>query len=345
MNDLAKREYWIVGGGAVGGTLAFHLVRAGHDVRIVDTDEAHVAAIRQHGIAIDRRGERVSVRLSASTPADLHQRTAHRVLMCVKGVGATEAAADWIADRLAPDGFVVCAQNGLHVLEVANRVGSARTIGAFVDFFADVIEPGVISDGGSGSLIIGELDGALTERTKQVVADLQAWGPAESTQNILGYLWSKLAFSSMLAATALVDAPMADLIDQHRELMLAIAAEVFDLAHRFDVSLESFDAFDPAALGPESSAKDAGINRLVAWLRGQTKTRSGVWRDLAVHRRATEASVRYADLVQLRDSLGVISPHLEALVAMLREIESGRRDIAHDNLYELERVTSPVRDL
>ncbi|MGH7620573.1 MAG: ketopantoate reductase family protein [Gemmatimonadaceae bacterium] len=177
------------------------------------------------------------------------------------------------------------------------------------------------------------------------MADLQAWGPAESTRNILGYLWSKLAFSSMLAATALVDAPMADLIDRHRELMLAIAGEVFDLAYRYEVSLESFDAFDPTALAPDSKDRDAGIDRLVAWLRGQTKTRSGVWRDLAVHRRMTEAALRYTDVIQLRDSLGATSPHLEALVAMLREIESGRRDMTDENLHTLERDTSAVRDL
>lgn len=345
MNDSAKREYWIVGGGAVGGTLAFYLARAGHVVRVVDADERHVAAIRRHGVTIDRRGERLSQRVSASTPSDPQAGKARRVLMCVKGVGATEAAADWIASRLAPDGFVVCAQNGLHVLEVAKRVGRERTVGAFVDFFADVIEPGVISDGGAGSLVVGELNGLVTDRIEEVVADLQAWGPAEATRNILGYLWSKLAFSSMLAATALVDAPMAELIDQHRDLMLAIAGEVFDLARRFEVSLESFDGFDPYALGPESNDKDGGIDRLVAWLRGQTKTRSGVWRDLAVHRRATEASLRYADVVQLRDSFGASSPHLEALVAMLREIESGRRDIAHENLDDLERTTSAMRDL
>ena len=345
MTEPTKRPYWIVGGGAIGGTLAYWLSRAGHRVCVIDTDANHVAAIRRHGIAIDRQGRRVSEAVAAWTPDDAPNARVDRVLMSVKGVGATEAAADWIVSRLAPDGFVVCAQNGLHVLEVANRVGRERTVGAFVDFFADVTEPGVICDGGTGSFIVGELDGSPTDRTKDVVADLQAWGPAESTENILGYLWSKLAFSSMLAATALVDAPMADLIDAHRDVMLAIAGEVFDLARRCGVSLESFDGFDPASLRPESSDKDAGIGRLVAWLRGQTKTRSGVWRDLAVHRRATEASVRYADIIQVRDSFGASSPHLEALVTMLREIESGRRNMSDDNLDELERETSATRNL
>jgi len=41
----------VVGGGAIGGTLAARMTRAGHDVLICDADEAHVAAIREHGLA------------------------------------------------------------------------------------------------------------------------------------------------------------------------------------------------------------------------------------------------------------------------------------------------------
>ena len=42
----------IWGAGAIGGTLAVYLARAGHAVRLVDTDPQHVAAIRAHGLRL-----------------------------------------------------------------------------------------------------------------------------------------------------------------------------------------------------------------------------------------------------------------------------------------------------
>lgn len=333
--DTHKRDYVIVGAGAIGGTLAFHLARAGHAVRAIDTDLRHVEAIRHHGVSIVRDGVRDAVRVPIELPNESDIAEASRVLICVKGVGATERAASWVADRLAPDGIAVCIQNGLQVWEVAREVGHDRTIGAFVDFFADVTEPGVIVDGGTGALVIGELDGSSTTRVRDLVDDLQAWGPAQSTTNILGYLWSKLGFSAMLAATALADEPMADLIDRHRTVMLSLTDEVFALARNQKIALERFDGFDPAGLSSTPRARTAAVERLVKWLRGQAKTRSGVWRDIAVHRRETEASGRYEDLICLGESAGIACPHLERLVGMLRELELGRRAMTSANLLEL----------
>lgn len=330
-----RRDYVVVGVGAIGGTLAFHLSRAGHRIIGVDSDPAHVAAIREHGIVIRRDGDVVSVRIMASTPDDGPRRIASAVLLCVKGVGATERATEWLAPRLEPGAFVVCVQNGLQYERVAGRLGPSRTVAAFVDFFADVVEPGVIEDGGTGTLVVGEIDGHASARVNDVVADLQAWGPARSTDNVVGYLWSKLGFSAMLGATALADAPMADLIDRHRDVMIALAREVFALAERRGIMLPAFDAFDAGALQGTPPERDAAIDQLVQWLRRQSKTRSGVWRDIAVHGRPTEAVVRYARLVTEARSAGLSCPHLASLVELLAECESGRRPMAEINLSAL----------
>jgi 2-dehydropantoate 2-reductase len=335
MSEREKRDYVIVGAGAIGGTVAFHLVRAGHRVLAIDTDAAHVAAIRRDGITIVRDGVRESVAVPVATPDEGAVTAAMRVLICVKGVGATEAASDWIAPRLATNGFVVSLQNGLQVQKVSDRVGSRRTVGAFVDFFADLVAPGLIADGGAGTLMVGEVDGAHSERVRELVIDLQAWGPARATRNIMGYLWAKLGFSAMLAATALADAPMAELIDRHRDVMLSLTDEVFALADHRQIALECFDAFDPSALRGNAAARQGGIDCLVAWLRGQPKTRSGVWRDIAIHQRPTEAVGRYAELIAAARDVGRPTPHLEALVDILRELESARRGMSEDNLDDL----------
>lgn len=314
--------YTVVGGGAIGGTLAFSLARAGHRVRLVDTDAAHVAAVRAHGLTVARGEHRESVRVEAVTPEECDA-TLGRVLLAVKAQ-ATGAALDWIEPRLAPDGWVVSLQNGFNEEPIAQRIGAGRTVAAFVNIFADVVEPGVIMDGGAGALVIGERHGApVSDRVRSLVDDLRSWGPAVADDNVEGYLWAKAGFGAMLAATALADAPMAELIDRHPATMAAVAAEVFSVADALGVTLEAFDAFEPHAFRRDASeeTRRAATARLTAWLRTQAKDRSGIWRDLAVRRRPVEVTTHYAEVFAEAGRHGVATPVLRAVIDQLRELE------------------------
>jgi 2-dehydropantoate 2-reductase len=318
-----SHDYTVVGAGAIGGTLAHHLARSGHRVTVVDADEAHVRAIRDDGLTIVRDGQRSAVPVTEACTPDGGPAQVDRVILAVKAQ-ATEQALDWIEPRLGDDGFVVSLQNGLNEGTIAVRVGEHRTVGAFVNLFADVIGPGEIHDGGLGALVVGELDGSHSDRVRSVVADLQAWGPARATTNVTGFLWSKLGFGAMLTATALADAPMADLIDRHRGLMHALAGEVFSVAAAQGIDLEPFDAFDPAPYAAgDPKAKDTATDRLVVWLRTQAKDRSGIWRDLAVRRRPTEVPTHYGEVMRVADRLGVLTPLLTHLLDQIRDLEAG----------------------
>ena len=319
------RPYVIVGAGAIGGTLGHHLARAGHPVTVVDADPEHVRRIEAGGLVLVRGAERSTARVArALTPGpDEQALRVERVLLAVKAQ-ATGPALEWIAPRLADDGFVVSLQNGLNEDDIAHRIGRDRTVGAFVNLFADVIGPGEIRDGGQGALVVGELDGRDSRRVREVVADLQAWGPARATGNVSGYLWSKLGFGAMLVATALADAPMAELIHRHRPVMHALAAEIYAVAAAEGVTLEPFDAFDPLPYaGDDDSAKERATDALVAWLRTQAKDRSGIWRDIAVRRRPTEVPTHYRPVLAAAARHGIPVPGLERLVAQIGELEAG----------------------
>lgn len=332
----SARAYTIVGGGAIGGTLAFHLAEAGHPVRIVDADAAHVAALRGHGLVLRGAAGDRKVPVSAATPGETSE-VDDRVLLCVKAQ-ATETAMTWLAPLLPRTGFVVSLQNGLNEQAIAAHVGPDRTVGAFVNLFADVAEPGVIRDGGPGALVVGEMSGSPSARVDEVVADLQAWGPARATRNVSGYLWAKLGFGAMLTATALADAPMADLIDRHRPLMYALVTEIFAVAAARGYTLEPFDAFEPGAYlpGVDPAERDAATDRLTAWLRTQAKDRSGIWRDIAVRHRPVEVHDHYGPVVAAGASLGVATPLLSAMLTRLGEVERGETTMAESLLTELE---------
>jgi 2-dehydropantoate 2-reductase len=329
--------YTVVGAGAIGGTLALHLAQAGHEVLVVDADAEHVLAVRSAGLIVraPHRPDRVA-RVDAVTPAQLPRRgPLGKVVLAVKSQ-ATAAAADLIAPLLADDGYVVSVQNGLNGHTVAARVGAHRTLVAFVNFAADVIAPGVIGAGGPGALVVGELDGSPSARVDALVADLAAWGPARSSTNVEGYLWSKLGYAAMLVASALADAPMAELVDRHRAVMHRAVRDVFAVAAAEGVVLEPFDAFDPAAYtcGDEARA-DRATDALVAWLHTLDKKRSGIWRDIAVRRRPTEVPAQFGPVLERAGAHGVELAVLPELVAAIARLEAGEVAMGERLLHEL----------
>jgi 2-dehydropantoate 2-reductase len=252
----------------------------------------------------------------------------------------TSAALDAIGPLLAADGFVVSVQNGLNERVIANAIGARRTVGCFVNFGADVIEPGVILRGNRGSVVVGELDGITTPRTTAVHEVLRLFEPdAVLTENIWGYLWGKLAYGSMLFATALSDASIADVLDSsiHRPLVIGLAREAMAVAAASGIQPMPFDGFDPSAFAPAASNEDAheSLDRLVAFNRGSAKSHSGVWRDLAVHKRRTEVDAQIAPIADFGAELGVATPLTRRLVELIHDVEEGRRSQSWETLSEL----------
>jgi 2-dehydropantoate 2-reductase len=332
-------SYTVVGGGAIGGTLAFHLAGAGHRVLVVDSDAAHVAAIRKRGLSIRRAdGTERTRRVEACTPDEVTE-PFDAVILAVKA-NATTTAANWIVPRLAADGYVASLQNGLCEPEIAAAVGIARTVSAFVNLFADVVEPGVIADGGPGALVVGELDGTVTCRVREFVADLQAWGPAVASENVAGFLWSKLAYGVVAAASATVDDPIFETIEGFPDLSVALAREVYAIAAAQGIAPEPFDAWQAGAFAVDIPPERTRIAlaEFCAWLRTQPKTRTGIWRDLAVRRRPTEVPAQYAPVLRMAAEHGLACRGIGAVLGMIGELEAGRRERSRRNLVELDQL-------
>jgi 2-dehydropantoate 2-reductase len=222
---------------------------------------------------------------------------------------------------------------------IARHIGERRTVGAFVNFSADYLEPGLIHFAGRGTFVIGELNGALTPRLESLRSALGHWGEVRTTDNIWGYLWGKQAYGAMLFATALTNDSMADAIDQHREVVVDLAREVLGVAAGLHVKPLGFDGFEPESISSSDAAVvGASLDRLIAIRRTDEKTHSGVWRDLAVRKRRTEVDAHFLPIVERASQVGVDVPLLQRMIAMIHDIEDGRREFAGANLDELARA-------
>ena len=334
----------IWGAGAMGGSLGAWLIRAGHDVRFVDSDDAHAAAIREGGLRITGPVDEFTIPASCVAPADMTAGLGI-VLLAVKA-HHTQAAMQTLAPLLADDGFVVSVQNGLNEMVIAEHVGAARTVGCFVNFGADVTGPGEIMRGNRGATVVGELNGDLSPRIREVHALFQDFEPdAVLTQNIWGYLWGKLAYGSILFATALTDASIADALASpaHRPVFVGLAREAMAVGSARGVRPEPFDGFDPRAFSPGAGEAEAhqSLDRLVAFNRGSAKTHSGVWRDLAVRKRRTEVDAQIAPIAALGTEMNVPTPLTHRLVELIHDVEEGRRPQAWATLDDLAGVREP----
>jgi 2-dehydropantoate 2-reductase len=322
----------------MGGSIGAALVRRRQRVLFVEKDPDHVAAMRASGLRIIGPVEAFRVAVDAVTPEDLQGRY-QMVFLCVKAHHTREAT-EQLKPHLADQGVVVSIQNGLCELEIADVVGYERTMGAFVNFGADYLEPGVIHRGNRGAVVVGELDGRSTRRAEEAFRLLRHFEPnAILSDNIFGYLWGKLAYAALLFATALTDASIADVLEapEHRPLMKVLALEVVSVAMARGVKLEGFDGFDPHSFAPTApeGAAEASLDDLVAFNRASAKTHSGIWRDLAVRKRRTEVDAQLGPVVRLGEEVGAATPLARALIRQIHELEEGTRKQEWANLVEL----------
>lgn len=336
----------IVGAGAIGGITGAHLARSGHRVQFVEKDPTHVEAIRRDGLQIGGQSE-----FTVNVPVFFPEEVAAPIGVLILAVKTlhTREALEPLVPLLSEDGYVVSMQNGLEEPKIAALVGERRTVGAFLTFGGYYDRPGRLIYSGPASLRVGELDGRISARVQALARVLSDFHPAAPTDNIQGWLWGKLVLSTLYMATATVDADVVDILSRPecRAVLAGLVTEALQVADALRIRVEPVDGFNPAALrrGAESpEARAAWEAQTAYWKRGIAR-RTGVWRDLAVRRRRTEAGPILGALVGAAQGAGLVVPHAQRLVSIIREVEDGQREMDWANLAEIgsSRSTTAIR--
>lgn len=183
----------VIGAGAMGSVYAGLLAEAGHEVWAVDVWAEHVAAIRADGLRIEGASGDRTVRLDATAEA-------RDAAPCDLAVIATKArhvadAARAAAAILAPGGTALTIQNGLGGGEAATEVlGAGRVaIGVAGGFGARVLAPGHVRHEGMELIRLGETEGPVTARLREIA---EVWSGAgfrvRTFDDIHQLVWEKL---------------------------------------------------------------------------------------------------------------------------------------------------------
>ena len=213
-------RYVVYGVGAVGGVIAGHLHRTGHDVTLVARG-AHLAAIRERGLTLDTYEATYVVDAPATdTVADVSWTEDTVVVIAVKSQHTPTVLADLV--RHAPAGTpVLTAQNGVaNETEALRRF--ARTYGVLVMLPSTHLEAGVVVQKCHpvpGMLDLGRVPGGTDDVCDAVAADLRTAGfGSEVRPDIMAWKHRKLLMNLGNAVDATcTPGPAADQLAERAE--------------------------------------------------------------------------------------------------------------------------------
>ncbi len=210
----------VIGAGALGGTFAALLTRAGHDVTVTARG-AGLAAIRADGIRLSGGFGDAHVH-----PAALERLTEkpELALVCTKAQDAEAAIAD---NARVLDGVpVIVVQNGLHGVVTAERLlPRSDCFGALVIIAANYTQPGSVRVTTAAPTYLGRGSGPADEETLRWQAVLKKAAPTVAIGNFTGAQWTKLVVNMLNALPAITGMTVQDVV-AHRGLRRVMAASM-----------------------------------------------------------------------------------------------------------------------
>lgn len=184
----------ILGCGAMGTVLGAYMTKNGCNVELIDSYEAHVQALNEKGAHIVGTVD-FTVPVKAITPGQMEG--IYDVVFLFTKQTANDEVLPNLLPHLGPDSTVCTLQNGVPEPFVAAHVGKARTVGGTVLWGATFQEPGVSEltqdlSRNDHLFEIGEMDGTITPRIRQVADVLGYMGPTAVTDSLMASRWGKL---------------------------------------------------------------------------------------------------------------------------------------------------------
>ncbi|MGD1923255.1 MAG: ketopantoate reductase family protein [Paracoccaceae bacterium] len=235
----------VIGSGAMGSIYAVLMADAGHDVSIVDIDQAHVDATNANGLRVEGASGDRTIRIPAQVDVD-GMAPADHVIIATKYDGVADAARKALK-VMRDDTDLVTVQNGLGSADiVADSGGGDRlSMGVVGGFQANLKGPGHSFHNGMEMVRFGSYANHDQARLERIANIWKSAGfDAQVFDDIHRMVWDKLlincAVNGPCAITNLRTGPL--LADPHgREISQRCISEAFAVAKAKGISLSTDD--------------------------------------------------------------------------------------------------------
>jgi len=346
----------VVGAGAIGGYTGGHLAHNGFDVTLIDPWPEHVETIRKDGLALEGMTQEEFV---CARPRTLHLTEAQQLakekpidiaMVAVKSYD-TEWATRFIAQYLAPDGYVVSLQNCINEERIAAHVGWGKTVGAIAAILsAELYAPGKIRRTGAKNppghevYRVGEVHGRITSRIEELGAMIRTVDTCKVTDNLWGERWSKLCVNGMHNGVSAASGLSGNDIRQNeriRRVIIKLGGEGVRVGQALGYRLEDIAGQDAEKLARASEGDRAALDEveslMLALRNSQQRSehqRPSMGQDMQKGRR-TEIDFINGVIVERGRAIGLpISTH-EKLIAAVKKVELGQAPPSPDHLYAI----------
>lgn len=228
-------------GSAFGGTLATH----GHQVTLINRNQAHVEAMRATGLKLTGGGADHFVRVEAATTTD-GMAPVDLIIVLVKSHD-TETAMRAARNIVGEKTLVISLQNGLGQEDVlADIAGRNRVLAGKTYVGGVMLAPGHVIAGVAGKeTIIGELDGRISPCVLAIADAFRSAGlETIVSDNIRGAMWDKLFVNVATGALAgITKLTYGDLyaVPEIEVTAIAAVAEAMAVARAAGIRIETSD--------------------------------------------------------------------------------------------------------
>jgi 2-dehydropantoate 2-reductase len=234
----------VVGTGANGAAIAADLAIARRDVTLIDQWPENVAAMREHGIRVNLRGQEYSARAPIYHLCEVATlREKFDIVLIVVKAYDTRWATRLIEPILADDGLVIGVQNGLTTADIADIVGPKRTLGCVIENGGAMYDPGrVIRDTlhENAWFALGSFLPETAHRVPEGVDVLKHAGRVEVFDDVNAAKWMKLIVNAAeVAPTAVLNLPLKEAIETPgmREFMIRVGVEAIAVVREAGVDI------------------------------------------------------------------------------------------------------------
>ena len=191
----------VLGAGAIGSSVGADLTDAKYDVTIIDQWPQQVDAMKVDGLHIEMTDLDLKIPVQACHLCELASLKSEFdiVFLAVKSYDSR-----WMTELIKPylksGGVLAGLQNSLNDDSIASIIGRERTVGCVIELSAEIFTPAVVQRNTTRTgtwFAVGELDGSITPRLKEIQSILSHVAKVDLTSNIYGAKWTKLTINSM----------------------------------------------------------------------------------------------------------------------------------------------------
>lgn len=330
----------IMGVGSLGTILGAYITKGGVNVDLIDVNKEHVKVLNEKGATVKGKAN-FNVPVKALTPDEM-EGIYDLVFYMVKQT-YDDVALRQVLAHIDENSTVCTLQNGVPEPNIAAVVGKDRTVGGTVGWGATWLGPGVSELTTSADVMtfdIGELDGEVTDRIKEIKGVLELMCKTVIMTNLTGIRWTKLlancTFSGMSAS---LGCTFGEILDNEKALLCIkhLANECINVSIAQGIIMEPIQGFDLGKLlafstKDERETKDPIYNTMWGPHRS---SKASMLQDLEKGRKC-EIDAINGVVCKAGKKFNVATPVNDKVVEVVKGIEEGKYKYEFSNLEMFE---------